>query len=106
MRYSLYLPQLPRFRCNPSDMKRRTRMWCELTALGAVIAAIVIAGSHPMTVSIPKIDATGPSAHRIDTMATVAATSIVALILIAILGLVLWLVRNIVRRGTKRDAPL
>jgi len=87
-------------------MKRRSRMWCELAALGAVIAAIVIAGSRPMTIAVMKIDATGPSAHRIDTIATVAATSIVALILIAILGLVLWLMRNIIRRGTKRDAPL
>ncbi|HTB88668.1 MAG TPA: hypothetical protein VK743_11970 [Steroidobacteraceae bacterium] len=107
MRYSLYsLQLLESTNRNARDMQRRTRMWCELGVLGAVIAGIVFVGSRPMTVSLPKIDATGPSAHWMDAIATVAATSIVALILIAILGLMIWLVRSIIRRGAKGDAPL
>ena len=78
------------------------RMWYEVTALGAVIAAILVVGSRPMTISVQKLDAIGPSAHRVDTIATIAATSIVTIILLAILGLVLWLVRIIIRRGTRQ----
>jgi hypothetical protein len=77
-------------------------MWYEVTALGAVIAAILVVGSRPITISVQKLDAIGPSAHRVDTIATIAATSIVTIILLAILGLVLWLVRIIIRRGTRQ----
>ena len=77
-------------------------MWYEVTALGAVIAAILVVGSRPMTISVQKLDAIGPSAYRVDTIATIAATSIVTIILLAILGLVLWLVRIIIRRGTRQ----
>jgi hypothetical protein len=83
-------------------MKRKTRMWWELGALCAVIIAIIVVGSRPMTVTVTKIDATGPSAQRIDTMANVVASGVIALVVIAILAFLVWLIRNIVRRGTKR----
>jgi hypothetical protein len=51
-------------------MKRKTRMWLELGALGAVIGAVPVVGSRPMTITVQRIDATGPSAHQIDTIAT------------------------------------
>jgi hypothetical protein len=56
-------------------MKRKTRMWLELGALGAVIGAVPVVGSRPMTITVQRIDATGPSAHQIDTIANTVASA-------------------------------
>jgi hypothetical protein len=83
-------------------MTRKTRMWWELRALGAVIGAVLVVGSLPMTITVPKIAATGPSAHRIDSIANAVAVGVIAIIILAILAFIAWLVRNIMRRGTRQ----
>jgi hypothetical protein len=83
-------------------MKRKTRMWWELGALGAIIGAVVVVGSRPMTITVPKIDATGPSAGRIDALASAVAFGVTAIVILAILAFIVWLVRNFVRRGTRQ----
>jgi hypothetical protein len=72
-------------------MKRKTRMWWELGALCTVIGVLVVVGSQPMTVVVPKIDATGPSAHRIDAIASAMAVGVIAIIILATLAFIAWL---------------
>jgi hypothetical protein len=82
-------------------MKRKARMWWELGALGAVVGAVLVVGSRPMTITVPKIDTIGPSAHDIDSIASAVAVCVIAIIVLGILILIAWLVRNIIRRGTR-----
>jgi hypothetical protein len=62
-------------------------MWIELCALAAILTAIVHFLFRPMTVNVPKIDATGPSTYRTELIANVIAYAVIAAIILAILGI-------------------
>jgi hypothetical protein len=80
-------------------MKPKTRMWLQFATLGSLIAVLFAIGLMPIHTSAVRIDPPpGQSTQQIGTLAAFVSLGIIALIVIAILAALIWVVRRIVRR--------
>ena len=80
-------------------MKPKTRMWLQFAMLGILIAALIAIGLMPIHTSAVRIDPPpGQSTQQIDTLAAFGSLGIIALIVIAVLAALIWVLRRIVRR--------